>query len=499
MGDLYLLGDDDDEEMRKMRERFQMAPPQQSYASVGGGDSLSRPSQDLDPSVVQSFLAQRAPDEQQRPYPIPQRDQGSWLENNGFAAVAGIGDAIFNHGRNLPSIVNSTVAGEAARRKQSSEDFEADRGAYLKQGEAEARDKQIGLQGRNADMRQQELDLNTLRERGIMERFIKGMPDPELTKREKEAEIRLRESQANENDATANEKWTGADKEITPYQQAQLDEQKAYHKILSDARQTTADATAAQREATAFGKKQEFDRQTEKDNNKLTREFAKDTDTTRSMAQQMNELDPILEKYKEGDIPGTGKADRYIPNALQDYLGSSSEDATRIDQLKTGVQAEYRHAKTGAAASVPEDLRLMIVNGTRPDSTEQEFRLGMEALKKALPLQIKAYGANREAQARAVLREQGLEKFVYGDSPMAPPPAATTDADELPPDRITGPVTDYKGAPSRPGQAMPKRGYGSNVQETVPVTDEKRGQIPKVNDYLRKLTDEDDDLGVVYR
>lgn len=189
----------------------------------------------------------------------------------------------------------------------------------------------------------------------------------------------------------------------------------------------TAEAERAQRDADR--QQYQADRASDKkevNDDKTTREFAKDTETSRSMAQQMKELSPLLEKYKDGDIPGTGKVDQWIPNAVQDYVGGDSEDATRIDQLKTGLQAEYRHAKTGAAASVPEDLRLMIVNGTKPGSTEQEFRLGMEALKKALPLQIKAYGAGREDQARAVLREQGLEDYVYGPSAPAQQSSGTT-------------------------------------------------------------------------
>jgi hypothetical protein len=236
----------------------------------------------------------------------------------------------------------------------------------------------------------------------------------------------LEASQANLNEARAYQLWTQDPNALDPEAKARLDQQRELQTLNLDDRKAAREAAEAERAERAAERQQlQADRAQERKatvDDKTTREFAKDTDKTRSMAQQMSELDPILQKYEHGDIPGTGKVDRFIPNALQDYLGGNSEDATRIDQLKTGLQAEYRHAKTGAAASVPEDLRLAIVNGTRPDSTEQEFRLGMAALKKALPLQIRAYGAGREDQARAVLREQGLEDFVYGGSAGAPPP-----------------------------------------------------------------------------
>src|SRR3972149_2815748 len=91
---------DDDDEMRKMRERFMMAQPQQAPygAAVGGVESYGAPAPELDPRAAASFLSQRPAEEPRGMYPIPQRDEGSRVRKNGFAAAGGIPRPIAHQG-----------------------------------------------------------------------------------------------------------------------------------------------------------------------------------------------------------------------------------------------------------------------------------------------------------------------------------------------------------------------------------------------------------------
>jgi len=486
---------DDDEEMRKMRERFMMAQPQQAPygAAVGGVESYGAPAPELDPRAVASFLSQRPAEEPRGMYPIPQRDEGSWLENNGFAAAAAIADLIANKGRGLGQIVQGAVQGEQYRRKRSDDAFENDRAAYLKQGEAAALDKQIGLAGRNADMRQQEIDLQTAHQRAVMERFLSGEGSPEA----KAADVRYKQALAlkAERDATLDPNV------VTPYQQAQIDEMKWQHKTQADdldldredrkaGREATAAATKAQQDATAAQRGETNSRLRESTDRTAMSDFANRTKDARMIAKRLQGAEEVLGLYPK-DIPGVGKAEGNLPTWANPENWSDKTryaDADRMVQAREGASAAFRYLSTGAAASMNEDERLRIVNGMREGATEQEFRLGIGTLSDLIKRDIRARAIASPELSRRVLDEDQLGNWVFGRSqPQSLPEAAPGVAPE----------------PVRLGGSRGAAGGGNNFQFSGPpagdVLPVQPGKPPMVNDYLQRLKDEDDDLGVVYR
>lgn len=496
MGGYFL---EEDDELRKLRERFQQGGQSQPEygASVGGGGSLSAPPAELDPRMLQGFLSQRPADTRQPAYPIPVRESPSFLEENGLPIAAGIADIIANRGRGLGQITQSVVAGKNARMNRESEQFEADRGAYMKQQaaeeEAKARTQSFGLNSRNADLREREADLAAARERGLMERFTKGMPDPELTKREKEAEIRLREAQANDNEASAYSKWTGDDKAITPYQQAQLDAMKDERKSRDldrdedradrkAGREASAGATKAQQEATAILKKQEADRQAEKDKQGRMNKFRDETEKTRPALGNLQRLETLLEKPEYAkDIPGVGMADSRTPRWML------SDDAIAVQSLRGDIGDLLGRQRSGSAIPPAEYSRLSAFSTGGENATEKEFRTIKELYKKHLLAEAQQQANGREDDAREVLG--GLGDYALGprkvptpvleQQPSAaplvpeqvpPPPrgapmplprdASTPGPDTLEPTQrlgATGP--NYRGTQGFPGSAAPSNTY----------------------------------------
>lgn len=494
MYDFYLT--DDDEETRKMRERFMMAAPQQAPygAAVGGVENYGAPAPELDPRAVASFLNQRPADEPRGMYPIPQRDEGSWLENNGFAAAAGIADLIANKGRGLGQIVQGAAQGEQYRRKRSDEAFENDRAAYLKQGEAAARDKQLGIAGRNADMRQLELDASLAKERAIQARFLSGLPDPELEKRAKEAEINLRESQAYKNwseDPNALDADRVADREM----RKQLHDQDLADRQAG--RAASAEATAAQREATAALRAQEATRQAEKDRQGRLNKFRDETEKTRPALGNLQRLEAIVDKPEYAkDLPGVGMLDSRVPR------WAMSDDAIAVQSLRGDIGDLLGRQRSGAAIPPAEYARLSRFSSGGEAATEKEFKAVKDLYKKHLFAEIQQQSNGREDDAREVLGS--LSDYALGPRKVAPPPTAA----------VEPPMRPLEIEPNKVNQ----RGFTRPTPSTVPITSPYANPAedpladvnpdgiglgvsgaPKVNDYLRRLADEDDDLGVVYR
>lgn len=514
--DFYL---DDDDELRKMRERFQMERPQQSDygAAVGGAGQYGAPSADLDPGMLQSFLQQRPADVRQQAYPIPQRESPSFLEDNAFPIAAGIGDLIVNHGRNLGQITQGVIAGKNARLNRESQQFEADRGAYMKQQDAEAeqqaRTQNYGIQSGNLELRQKEAALAEARERGLMERFTRGLPDPELTKREKEAEIRLRESQANENDATANEKWTGADKAITPFQQATLDatkEERHQRDLDRDAdrdyRKTThADAAAA----TAAQKAETNRRLQETADTTATNAFLGKTKDERSQAALLQGVQPIVDdpKYKK-DLPGVGSVDSWAPSWLMHPVDSQARnDADRMKQMAGEAQTYFRHQITGASASPRELAALEALKGL--NGTEAQFKTALKTWQDMLQGDIRAAASASPDNARNALDAQGLGGML---PPRAAPPPVAPQPEEVPfnpnvapmPDDRTTPGPDVVPPAQRLGPTGPKvRGTpgfaGSGPSSNIYQGPTNPQDSPAITDWLQKLQQTTRTPGVRYR
>lgn len=437
MNGLYLLGEDD-EEMRKYRERFGQSPNSYHQGASIGGDMLAPPSRDLDPAALQSFLAQRAPEQREMPYPIPVRDDEPDYLSAGLHGLAGVADAFLNKGRGLGQIAQSHAAGEAARRQRSDDNFEADRKAYMDQGEAAARQQQIGLQGRNADMRQMEIDAQLAHQRAVQQRFIDSQPDPELERQAKEAEIRLSNARALQAEADA-----GRDPNaITPYQQAQLDAQKAEHKARGEDRDLDREfkknSHATTTEANRLKAEELGAARQEKTDVANTTKFLDKTEHERAQAVALKGTEPIVNNpaYKK-DLPGVGPIDSLAPSWLMHPIDSGArQDHDNLRRMAGQAQQYFKHEITGAAGSDREQTLLMHLKALEGGATEEQFSNALEFWKGDLQGKIRARATATPDVARRALEGQGLGDWALGpEAAAAQPQGIMEDA------RTSGPVT----------------------------------------------------------
>lgn len=494
---LYL---DDDDELRKMRDRFMQSDPGGAAMS---GNAYGAPPRELNPAAVQSFLAQKPADDR-GPYPIPQRESGVGIADWFPLAAAGL-DLAFNKGRGMGGIAQS-AAGMAQRRDAlSQQQFEDDRNAYMKQGEAGARDRQIDLAGRNADMRQMEIDAQLAKEKAIQARWLGERPDPELEKQAKEALIRLSNARATQAEADAARDPNA----ITPYQQAQLDAQKSARQLTDEDRDAArADRTTALKmqmdersEARTFREgqtKRQNDVDAQARTQKLGGEFAKQYEyELKALPALMTAQRLVDEVPQGGDIPGAGKWDSVKGSIPLIGAQLSSDKDLSMRSASEWMANIVQRAESGAAAPVPEALGYRIRQGSQPGATEREFKLGLAAATEYLRGTLRAGSYGREDAARGVtdLQSRGGGDFVFG--PVAQPPTNPTPIPEQP-SAAPEPIR-LGGQRGMPGGGNNFGFSGPPAGDALPVTDQRPGQVPKVNDYLRKLSDEDDDLGVVYR
>ena len=490
MVDFYL---EDDDELRKMRERFQMSgSAQPEYgAALGGGGDYGAPPSDLDPRMVQSFLGQRPEAEPSRGgYPIPQREGPSFLEDAALPALAGVADIIANRGRGLGQITQGVIAGKESRRNREAQQFEADRGAYMKQqdmqADAEARRQSYGVHSQNAAMRQAELDLAVLREKRITDQFTRGQPSPEMVQAEHEAELRLKNAQAAEAEARA-----GRDPNaITPNQQAQLDATKEERRERRLDRDESRAERAAREQETNRLKRVDDTRAQEGQDRIAASDFLEKTKETRGIARTLQTLEPLVESYKGKDIPGVGTVDARVPGWMaHPFDEQQRKDAIAVEQAREGAAAAYRYANTGAAASIPEDERLRIVNGMRNGATEEEFLLGLQTMSKYTKGELGARATASPDIARRALQADGTADWALGK--QLPPADLETRGDD-----VNAPLEPPPTYRTQSGQLQPA---GPPAGDTLQTTGQRPGQVPRVDDYLEDLKRRTKTPGVVYR
>jgi hypothetical protein len=126
-------------------------------------------------------------------------------------------------------------------------------------------------------------------------------------------------------------------------------------------------------------------------------------------------LEPLLLRYGDKDRPGTGELDSRVPNKLQGLFGGNEADSIA---LKSGIGklfARYSHGVTGATSSDKERLYNQLATQLREGASEAETTAGLNSARKEIRTALRGLGAVDEESAREVLRDMGLEDFIYGN------------------------------------------------------------------------------------
>lgn len=408
----------------------------------------------------------------------------SFFEDSAPAAIALGLDAIFNRSRGAGAIAGGFAQGKARQEQDDKSSMRQMAELEITRARESANDK----------YRQQQNDVNTgnLKARNDEIEIARARQRAEAG--DPEAKRRLLESQTNENEATAYQKWTGADKEITPYQQAMLDAAKDEHASRDKDRDADREyriqshddaekARAAQAAIAAATRDSTNERlQTTADTN-ATNTFLGKTEKERSQLQLLNSARPIIDdpKYKN-DLPGVGKLDSNLPSwVMHPFNTQARADADSMKQTLGEAEKYFQNKVTGVAGSKAEFDDIAALKGL--GGTEAQQRLALKRWRESIESDIRGAASASPNNARHALESQGLDSVL---PPLAagPRPLGTPTQSIQPGAARGGNNFDVSGPASPPA---------GDVLQTQP------GTPPKVSDYLRKMQDEDDDLGVSYR
>lgn len=468
--------DDEDKLTRAMRERFlqsdrgELSAPDASLQPdmVGrflqsGSGQLSAPDASLQPEAVGRFLSQRAPEaDQAPPYPIPQREQADASQYI-IPILAGAADLLVGQrgpngrrvtGQNIGNIAQSAVNARDAERQRGDKNFELDRKAYLEQGEGQNRKDAIKLAGRNADLRQLELDASNAHAKAVQERFMMGLDSPEAKQanlEHQQAQTRLLEAQRlqqmpGEDGLTSEQRERGKDRDADRTARGQIAADNLAQRKLQ------AEAIAAQRAETA--------RIAGETRNKAdATKFLDKTEEERSQAQALKGVEAVTQKYEGADdLPGAGKLDSVMPAwVMHPFDPEQRQDADTIKKQLNQAAVYFRHEVTGASGTPREDAIHKAIKGL--DGTEEEMLNALRFWKEDLQGKIKTRASLNPEASRAALEEQGLGQWTYGDEQprAAPPPPAA--GGQLPPMGARNPTAVDVGAAGR-GRPSGGSNYG---------------------------------------
>lgn len=493
-----LFDPEDEENQRAMASRFAapMPEPAPSFyqAPQLGGQGLPQPDPTLDPRMVASFLSQRDPEaDTAPPYPIPMREQQGtdWGQAIG-GALMGAADIFANKGRNVPAIAAGITKDRENQRQYSDQLFENDRRAYQQQGELGERKKQLALQGRNADLRQLELDAALAKEKAINERFL-GNQNAEAELRAAQAELAY--SQAYKNYLGEQPKVDSP--EELAYKKAQTAKLEAETKALGQPKPDSAELTYRKsrdiiedkrRAEDDARKAQQDQRQREQDQRQAGEGYSKQFEYELKAIGPLMKLEQILNETPKGaDVPGAGQWDSLkgqIPYIGDTSLVSSPKDMAvkNAGDIMTNL---VQRAESGAAAPLPEALGYKIRAGLAPGASEEAFKQGIGAMKEYLRGALAGGSYGRDQAARGVLDLQypGAGEYVLGKLAQQPTAAAEP---PLPPDTNTGPVYQAGNGRRQAAGLDPMTSGVINAPDVtstpsvLPTTGQRRGQIPPI-------------------
>lgn len=403
-------------------------------------------------------------------------------------AIGGVLDVLLNKGRGLGALTGGGMQALSMERgrRQTAEDSAMDQAlAIRRQREAYG---DTGIQAEHARLRGEELSLSRDQLALARDRLAKqGMPPP-VDAEMRAAELRRMNAQAAEAEARA-----GRDPNaLTPYEQAQLEgrdldrqERAATRAERGEDRALARDAQAEQR---AYMAEQREAARVEAQRNK----FRDETERMRPQVTRAMEVEDIVRRAPASgldraiggdgkDIPGVGWWDSTKPGFM-----SSPEDIAMRGNLTDMADLILRE-RSGAAAPPIEVQKLAQNIAAGGGITEREFAVLQAEYSKLLKTGLQQQAVGREDIAREVLGSRA--DWALG--PRAP--QATAPAD---------PPTTFRAGSGRAqalGQQPMPGGVVNQAPGQLPYTDQRPRDVIRVDEYLQRLRDEDDDLGVRYR
>lgn len=210
-------------------------------------------------------------------------------------------------------------------------------------------------------------------------------------------------------------------------------------------------------------------------------QFAKETGYSINMLNNAARIESVLSKYKPGTVPGIGQLEGRTPDMLLQFRAQQGDkqalDAMEIRNAKNTMGELAQRKESGAAGPEAERYRYMARVGAADGASEEQFKLGLEATKKLSEMEVKRFAAGKGNAAREVLRSNGLEHLLDGDS-------QPTDAQGTPGTKaidITNPT------PS----ASPAKGdyanYSRDTSDPLPTTKGKPPPIPGAEQRTRHV------------
>ena len=238
-----------------------------------------------------------------------------------------------------------------------------------------------------------------------------------------------------------------------------------------------------ERRVTAEEERNKLDREgkraTQKTSNKET--FNRMGKDALAQARIIADLEPLIAKYKKSgkEKPGVGPADSRLPAWFAPLTGGNTADAIKFQQGTGRLFGWASHEVTGANSPEKERDYNLIAQGLKPGSTEQEFDIGIDTATKMLRSNLRGLSSADEEAAREVLRENGLEEWVYGAG--AAPQAPGTKAPPLQP-----PKPGAAAPPPTTGRLPPTAAPDQPVPERAPPTPEQKKQMQALMNQIPK-------------
>lgn len=373
------------------------------------------------------------------------KSQGLQAEDAIFPAVASLLDLFTNKGRGLGQIAAGTLAGVQARQKGAQQSL-TDLGQIARQSSQDQRaDSQRDSQQQYYDHIQQNQDARLGLDQQREDRIAAGTPEEKalLAAQTQDATARAGLSTARSQFAQQHQGLLPDEVALQAERQNDNQFQKdrfEHDKTHTAERDAASDAkTKAQQDATAV----QMAETKRKTGATEARQFNKDAASDIDLGTSLRQLQPMLDKYKGGDIPGVGPLDRFVPDMAADFVNGNT-DASEISQLRNSMLAAYSKKQSGLNTGVKEADRLAIVQGSSPGASEEQFRVAVARAQATNPLMLSALGTGREDAAAQVLQNAGL-----GQQPQAPA------APEQQPNATAGRMGKDPAQPIRMGNGAP--------------------------------------------
>jgi hypothetical protein len=430
----------DDEERQRALEALGTAGPQPDPTEPDPGPAIQALAKEADrtalPPQADRVVSQSAPANA-----MVQQGDDSGPGLNGWAVAA---DLVFNRGRGLGGILGMA--------EQQKRDYIKTKGAAAEKSRAlDQADRRIeldALQQQNATSHQFQLENQAIDRQHALD--LEHKTDNERA----DKQLSLAEKR---------------EAELAQYRTAELADREDARKDRALARDDAAQARKDAAELKANAAK-------EKSDQTFAEHFGNKTEKAQKAALALKSIDEIIAKYPNQEIPGLGlvgtdKGDwmRALQRKGHEWTGDQSaierdKDEQAVANAATELQQMVLRGETGAVAHPSEEQLDKIRTGFGAGRTQEQRLEALNLMREMVYGDLRAHGAGNETVSRRALELNHLDpdKIFGGPAKAAPPPSAAAGGDSL------------------------------------PVTNQRARDVPKVNDYLIKLQKEDEDLGVSY-